>query len=112
MRLLFDQNLSARLVARIADIFPAASHVELVGLSRASDQAVWVHAQRHGYTIVTKDSDFTDLSVLHGFPPKVVRICIGNCTTADIEALLRQHRATIVAFLADSNAGSLAIGQG
>jgi predicted nuclease of predicted toxin-antitoxin system len=107
MRPRFDQNLSPPLVNRLADIFPDAGHVEPLGLSRASDEAVWEYARAHGYVIVTKDTDFTDLSVLRGFPPKVIRISLGNCTTANIAALLRHHHATIVAFTSDPEAGSL-----
>jgi predicted nuclease of predicted toxin-antitoxin system len=82
MKLLFDHNLSPRLLTRLADIFPDASHVALVGLERASDEIVWAHAQAHGHIIVTKDADFSDFSVLRGFPPKVIWIRIGNCTTS------------------------------
>ena len=37
MKLLFDQNLSPKLVHRLADLFPDSSHVQLVGLDRAGD---------------------------------------------------------------------------
>jgi predicted nuclease of predicted toxin-antitoxin system len=68
MNLFFDYNLSVRLVERLVDIFPGASHVTLVGLDRATDNIVWIYAQDHDLAIVTKDSDFSDLSVLRGFP--------------------------------------------
>jgi predicted nuclease of predicted toxin-antitoxin system len=109
MKLLFDQNLSPRLVTRLADSFPDASHVEPLGLSRAPDPIVWAYARAHGYIIVTKDSDFNDFSVVRGFPPKVIWIRVGNCTTAAIAGLLRQHRAAITAFAADTEAASLAV---
>jgi predicted nuclease of predicted toxin-antitoxin system len=35
---------------------------------------VYEHARREGFTLVTKDADFGELAVLHGFPPKVVWI--------------------------------------
>lgn len=72
MKLLFDHNLSPRLVSRPADRYPDASHTSLAGLDRATDIAVWLYAQAHAYTIVTKDADFSDASVLRGFPPKVI----------------------------------------
>jgi predicted nuclease of predicted toxin-antitoxin system len=40
MKLLFDQNLSRRLVSRLADICLDASHVGLLGLDQASDEEV------------------------------------------------------------------------
>ena len=107
MKLLFDHNLSPRLVARLSDLFPDATHVAPAGLDRASDEQVWQYARAHGFTIVTKDADFSELSLLHGFPPRVIRLNIGNCTTAQIEGLLRRYRDTIVAFDADAVAGTL-----
>ena len=44
MKLLFDHDLSPRLVRRLADLYPNASHVALVGLDRATDLAVWTYA--------------------------------------------------------------------
>ena len=107
MRLLFDNNLSPRLVGYLADLFPASSHVALVGLERSSDDMVWEYARDGGFVIVTKDTDFGDLSALRGFPPKVVWIRVGNCPTARITYLLRTRYAEIVAFATDPTGGIL-----
>lgn len=107
MKLLFDHNISPRVVARLADLFPDASHVALVGLERATDSVVWAYAEANGYWIVTKDSDFSDLSIVRGFPPRVVWLRIGNCTTREIESLLRYHHQTMIAFEADEHVGTL-----
>ena len=80
MKLLFDQNLSPKLVRRLADLFPGSSHVQAVGLDCASDDQVWEHARRNGFAIVTKDGDFNNLSVMRGSPPKVVWLQLGNCS--------------------------------
>ncbi len=45
MKLLFDQNLSPRLVARLADCYPGSAHVSEVGLDRALDVEVWEFAR-------------------------------------------------------------------
>lgn len=37
MKLLFDQNLSPRLVDRLADLYPHAAHVDILGLGEADD---------------------------------------------------------------------------
>lgn len=110
-RLLFDQNLPVRLVHRLSDLFPNASHVSLAGLDRASDVAVWEHAHDNGYTIVTKDSDFNAMSLLRGFPPKVIWLRLGNCTTDDIERVLRSGHAQIVAFATNDSVGILELVQ-
>jgi predicted nuclease of predicted toxin-antitoxin system len=39
-RLLLDHNLSPRLVERLADLYPGATHVAVVGLRRATDAEV------------------------------------------------------------------------
>ncbi len=102
MRLLFDQNLSFRLVQGLADLYPDSLHVRTVGLNVANDAGVWDYAGAHGYVIVSKDSDFYLFSLRFGPPPKVVWIRRGNCPTAEIEAILRGHHADIEAFVRDS----------
>ena len=109
MKLLYDHNLSPRLVERLADIFPDAQHVAGAGLSRATDDEVWTYAASQNACIVTKDSDFNDLSVLREFPPKVMWLRIGNCTTAQLESLLRSHAVLIHEFLLDDTARMLMI---
>jgi predicted nuclease of predicted toxin-antitoxin system len=46
MKLLFDHNLSPRLVNRMADIFPDLNHVDNLGLAQADDRDVWAYAQK------------------------------------------------------------------
>jgi len=70
--LLFDENLSGRLVDALLDIYPGSAHIEQVGLRGAPDLAIWDHARVHGHVLVTRDEDFHRLSVLRGFPPDVV----------------------------------------
>ncbi len=60
------------------------------GLDRALDLEVWSLARDHGFLIVSKDADFGDLTTVRGFPPKVIWIRRGNCSTDQIENLLRQ----------------------
>jgi predicted nuclease of predicted toxin-antitoxin system len=63
MKLLFDQNLSPRLVAKLADHYPDSAHVITHALDHALDETVWAFAREHGYTLVTKDSDFHELGL-------------------------------------------------
>lgn len=101
MKLLFDQNLSPRLVGRIADIFPDSNHVEALGMGSAPDTDIWNLAAKNSYLIVTKDVDFNDMSILLGAPPKVIWIQLGNCSTTEIEQLLRNHFNVIQDFVSD-----------
>ncbi len=78
MKLLFDQNLSPRLVTRLADLYPHAVHVSGVAMDTADDSAVWNYARTNDYIIVSKDVDFSEMSLVHGFPPKMVWIQRGG----------------------------------
>jgi len=107
MKLLFDQNLSPRLVTKLADHYPGSSHVITHALDLAFDEAVWAFAREHGYTLVTKDSDFHELSLIRGAPPKVVWIRRGNCTTHQIEMILRKHTYDIQSLIESPEADFL-----
>ncbi len=109
VKLLFDQNLSPKLVKRLSDLYPNSDHLDLLGLGTAEDILVWEHAKDNDFVVVTKDADFADLSVLRGFPPKVVWIRRGNCSTANIEEILRDHNSDIEDLAADSTSGILTL---
>lgn len=110
MKLLFDENLSERLVADLEDLYPDASHVRLVALGGATDRTIWDRAAADGFILVTKDEDFHRLSVLLGPPPKVVWIRLGNCSTADVAQLLRSRIAEMKAFSEEPETAFLALG--
>ena len=109
MKLLFDQNLSHKLVRRFTDLFPDSTHVREVGLKEAEDPAVWEYAKQRNFMIVSKDADFHQRSFVFGFPPKVVWIRLGNCTTADVEQVIRKNFKSIKAFAEDEEAAFLAL---
>ena len=98
MKLLFDNNLSPSLVRTFAAVFPASTHCTDVGLCEASDLDVWTFARDNGFTLVTKDSDFNALLTLRGFPPRVIWIRRGNCSTKEIEDILRQSSVLLQSF--------------
>jgi predicted nuclease of predicted toxin-antitoxin system len=60
----------------------------LENLDEVSDEKVWYFARSHAYTIVTKDSDFNDIAIYKGTPPKIIWIKVGNCKVAEIEKIL------------------------
>lgn len=107
MSLLFDQNLSWRLPARLAAEYPGSVQVVSAGLSCADDRAVWHYAALKGFALVSKDKDFFELATVHGPPPKLVWLRIGNGPTRQIEALLRARLTDVTAFLADPSAAIL-----
>jgi len=102
LKLLFDENLSPRLARRLADLYPDSSHVEDCGLLSASDDEVWDFARENGFVIVSKDSDFSERSVLRGSPPKVIWLRIGNCTMSRAGFALRDAFSQISSFFASA----------
>lgn len=71
MKLLFDENLSPRLVDLLAAEYPLSTHVLRVDLGGAEDVRVWANARSGALAIVSKDNDFRQRSFLEGAPPKV-----------------------------------------
>jgi len=92
VKLLFDQNLSHRLLPAFVDLFPGSTHVRDLGMERQEDDKVWIHSRQHGLVILSKDNDFLERGLLYGPPPKVIYLALGNCTTRRIEELLRANR--------------------
>ena len=109
MKLLFDQNLSPRLVQRLSDLYPSSAHVYRLGLDRASDTVLWDYAREHGFALVTQDADFSEMSEVLGFPPKVIWIRRGNCSTGQIESILRQSHEAIIGLDEDPTTGILTV---
>ena len=109
MKLLFDQNLSSRLVRTLQDLYPGSTHVKDVGLESAGDSAVWEYAKAEGFVITSKDFDFWQFSFALGQPPKVVWVQLGNCTTSEVEAVLRRRHNGLVAFEEDERESFLTL---
>jgi len=101
MKLLFDQNISFRLIKRIIDLFPDSKQVRELGLENSSDTEIFDFAKKNDFSIVTFDSDFCDLNIIKGFPPKIIWIRTGNTTTEKLEILLRQKSDLIKLFLSE-----------
>lgn len=109
MKLLFDENLSPNLVIRLADLFPDSCHVREVGLESAADPVVWDYAKSNGLVIVSKDADMHQRSFLFGAPPKVVWVRLGNCSTTDVENVLRRFVNELTIFYDDEVASFLSL---
>lgn len=98
MKLLFDENLSARLVELLAEEFPGSAHVEQ-GFGRGrTDAELWQFAITQDYVIVSKDNDFRQRAFMSDPPPKVIWLESGNAGTEKIAALLRLHRRQVTRF--------------
>jgi len=107
MKLLLDQNLSYKLVGDLQAWCPGTSQVRLLGMERADDKIIWDHARQQGFTIVTQDSDFHELSVLYGSPPKVVWLKCGNSSKDTVHRILSDNFQAINQFHQDPQVGCL-----
>jgi predicted nuclease of predicted toxin-antitoxin system len=111
VKLLLDENLSDRMVSQILDLYPESGHVKQLGLSQTNDTLIWSFAREHGYTIVSKDADFHQRSLVFGHPPKLVYLRVGNCPTSRITQLLRSNCVLLSAFGSDPDTSILVLPQ-
>jgi predicted nuclease of predicted toxin-antitoxin system len=104
MKLLFDQNISYRIVKKVLHLFPDCKHISSCGLLNAEDPEIWDYARKLHFTIVTYDSDFYDLGLMNGFPPKIIWIRESNLTTVQLADLLIARFDQINSFLSNDEA--------
>jgi predicted nuclease of predicted toxin-antitoxin system len=77
VKLLFDENLSRKLVARLSELYPGSAHVADFDLLERPDGEIWDFARQGGFVIVTTDADFYELAAALDPPPKVVWLGAG-----------------------------------
>jgi predicted nuclease of predicted toxin-antitoxin system len=110
VKLLLDENLSPRLIEQLSDLYPGSVHVHQCGLGSTDDAAIWEYAKSNGFTIVSKDSDFEERSILSGSPPKVIWVRVRNCTSAEVESLLRAAFSSVKRFVQEDEETCLILG--
>jgi predicted nuclease of predicted toxin-antitoxin system len=103
MKLLFDQNISYRITKLLSKSFPEAKHISQVDLQDSTDIGIWEYAKSNDYTIVTFDSDYYDLSIIKGGPPKIIWLRIGNMATREIALILEENIELIKLFITDNS---------
>jgi predicted nuclease of predicted toxin-antitoxin system len=98
VKLLFDENFSDRIVRKIIDLYPESAHVKNLALNTTDDGIIWEYANKNNFSIISKDSDFYQRSLLYGHPPKFIYLRIGNSPTSNIVRILRDNFDTISQF--------------
>jgi predicted nuclease of predicted toxin-antitoxin system len=78
-------------------------------LYEVPDTTVWLYAREHNFTVVSKDADFSEISMELGFPPKLLWLRIKNWSTDHIEELIRSKYPVIVELPAASERGILVL---
>ena len=109
MKLLFDENISSKLVNLLAQEFPESSHIDLLKMRGTTDSSIWEYAQTENYIIISKDNDFRQRSFFYGFPPKVVWLSVGNGGTKIIAELLLNNAEQIQNFVNNPIEGLLVL---
>ena len=78
-------------------------------MEHADDTAIWRFARENGFTIVTKDSDFYERTLVHGSPPQVIWLKCGNVSTGEVEEILLRSVEAISSFIRERKAACLEI---
>lgn len=108
MKLLFDQNISFRILSKISNFFPEAKQVRGLGIENFSDFEIWKFAKKNNYTIVTFDADFYDLANLKGHPPKIIWLRFGNTKTVFLAEVLNSRNSIIKDFILSNEYAEIA----
>lgn len=109
VKLLFDQNLSYKLVARLEHIYPDSIHIAALGMDQASDKKLWEYAKEHGFVIVSKDADFNEITAYYNFPPYIIWLRLGNSRISVIENALTKHHEKICEIIEEAQTGIIEI---
>ena len=91
MKLLYDENISAKLVKLLINNFPNSSHIDLLGMQGESDTTIWNYAKDNDFIIVSKDNDFRQRAFISEPPPKIIWLEIGNSGTKEICHLIEEN---------------------
>jgi predicted nuclease of predicted toxin-antitoxin system len=109
VKLLFDENLSRKLVPRLADLYSGSAHVVSVDPMKSPDREIWDFARANGFVVVSTDLDFYHLATILGPPPKVIWLRRWTHPTADAERILRREAIRISKFVDDPELGVLVL---
>ncbi len=109
MKLLLDENLSRRLVPMLQSAYPNSSQVALLRLESATDREIWEYAKENDFIIVTRDSDFHELSTLYGVPPRIIWLKTGNQSKESTLRSLLEHKVQIDTALFQENKSCIEI---
>jgi predicted nuclease of predicted toxin-antitoxin system len=74
VKYLIDVNLQNRF-----SIWASEEYEYVISINdEMKDSEIWSYAKENNLTIVTKDTDFSDMAILNNPPPRVIHMKIGN----------------------------------
>ncbi len=109
MKLLLDENITWRLIKPLSEFFSEVKHINQISSERLTDLDIWIYAKKNGFTILTYDTDFNDLSIIKGFPPKIILLRFGNVTKQNFINKIITKTDLIINFEISSENGVLEI---
>ncbi len=81
---LIDVNLPSRFSIWVSDEYEHVIHIN----DELKDSEIWQYAEKRNLTIVTKDTDFSDMIMINNPPPRVIHIKIGNMKMREFHQLI------------------------
>ncbi len=105
MKLLFDENISFRILKKLNPDYENCIHQRNIGTTLKNDFEIWNYAKENDFTIVTFDEDFYEWMLLKGFPPKIIWLRCGNTSTDSIAKILNEKSSEIKDFHSNHEVG-------
>ncbi len=99
MKLLFDQNISFRVLALIREHFPDCRSVKELNLWNKDDYSIWKFALSNNLCVVTFDEDFYNYNLVFESCPKIIWFRTGNISNRQVADALINNKEIIMAFL-------------
>ncbi len=81
---MIDVNLPSRFSVWAGEEYEYVVHIN----DKLKDSEIWEYAKENTLTIVTKDTDFSDMIMMNNPPPKVIHIKIGNMKIKEFHQLI------------------------
>jgi len=81
---LIDVNLPSRFSLWANEEYEHVIHIN----DELKDSEIWEYGKANNLTIITKDTDFSDMIMLNNPPPRVIHIKIGNMKMREFHNLI------------------------
>jgi predicted nuclease of predicted toxin-antitoxin system len=75
-----------------------------LGLTRATDRQIFEAARKANAVVMTKDGDFVRLLELHGPPPQVIWVTLGNTANARLREVCSRKLSSALQLLQSGEA--------
>lgn len=97
MKFIVDAHLPQRLnIWLVAQGFDAVHTIDLPDANETEDLSIADFAEKHGRTVITKDSDFLKLHILKGKPSKLLLVTTGNIVNRDLLVLFERNFESVL----------------